>query len=131
MQVQLVSQLGRAAWPTRRRAIDQRYGDALAIELETLTDAGFAAAKVSAWLDRLESRDLFDLNAIVEAGLLTTDVAALVKSQTNWTRFPTGISWPNPPSEDEWRRQLAHQTRLSISAQGAHKHVVAALRSLE
>ncbi|MBX9718254.1 MAG: nucleotidyl transferase AbiEii/AbiGii toxin family protein, partial [Microbacteriaceae bacterium] len=44
VQVQVVSQTGRAVLPTQRRTITQRFSDAPPVILETLTDSGFAAA---------------------------------------------------------------------------------------
>jgi len=130
VQVQLVAQRGRAIWPTQRREIEQRYRDAPWVQLECLTDSGFAAAKISAWLDRSTCRDLFDLNAIIDAGLIESDAATLVKVHTNWTRFPDDVVWPRPPSEEDWLDQLGHQTRLHIRAHDAYKRVVAALSTL-
>ncbi len=127
VQVQVVTQTGRAVLPTQRRDITQRYGDAPPVVLETLTDVGFAAAKMSAWLDRAAPRDLFDLHALAQSGALSTDAAALVRKTTNWTAFPDRVRWPQPPSQEEWGIQLAHQTRLRVSAADAYSRVLAAL----
>jgi len=67
VQVQLVSGEG-YLWPTEVRDIDQRYSDAPPARLRTLTAAGFAAAKLSAWMDRHAPRDLYDLWALAEQG---------------------------------------------------------------
>ncbi len=131
VQVQVVAQAGRAVWPTQRRSITQRYSDAPQAVLESLTDAGFAAAKISAWLDRAAERDLFDLHAMTQSGLLTTNAADLVRKQTNWTAFPERVAWPTPPSEEQWQLQLGHQTRLRVDANAAHRRVVEALRRLD
>ncbi len=131
VQVQVVSQSRRAVWPTQRRAITQRYSDAPQAVLETLTDAGFAAAKISAWLDRAAERDLFDLHAMSQSGLLTTNAIGLVRKQTNWTAFPNRVVWPQPPSEADWQMQLGHQTRLMVDADTAHRLVVETLRRLD
>ena len=127
VQVQVVTQEGRAALPTQRRAIVQRYSDATSVVLETLTDAGFGAAKISAWLDRAAARDLFDLHALADAGVLTAEASELVRTTTNWSSFPRGVRWPSPPSEEDWVMQLAHQTRLHVGADAAHRRVVSAL----
>jgi len=127
VQVQVVTQSGRADLPTQRRSIVQRYSDAPPVVLKTLTDAGFAAAKISAWLDRAAARDLFDLHALADAGLLSAEAFDLVRTTTNWSSFPLGVRWPLPPSEDVWALQLAHQTRLRVGADEAHRLVVSAL----
>ena len=51
IQIQLVGGEG-YAWPTEVRDIDQRYSDAPPARLRTLTAPAFAAAKLSAWMDR-------------------------------------------------------------------------------
>lgn len=130
VRVQLVAQTGRAVLPTARRVIEQRYSDAPSVMLETLTDSGFAAAKISAWLDRTAPRDLFDLHAMAESGLLTAEAVDLVRSQTNWMRFPEAVVWPKSPSDEQWRMQLGHQTRLIISPDSAHRLVVTTLKKL-
>ena len=70
IQVQLVAGQG-YPWPTKVRDVDQRYSDAPPARLRTLTAPGFAAAKLSAWMDRHAPRDLFDLWAMSERGLLS------------------------------------------------------------
>lgn len=130
VQVQVVSQTGRAVLPTQRRAITQRFSDAPPVILETLTDSGFAAAKVSAWLERAAARDLFDLHALAHAGLLSAEAADLVRTTTNWSAFPQGVVWPPPPSEDDWVMQLERQTRLRVGADAAHRLVVSSLEKM-
>ena len=49
VQIQLVSGEG-YLWPTEAHDIEQRYSDAPPARLRTLTAAGFAAAKLSAWM---------------------------------------------------------------------------------
>ncbi|MER3386053.1 MAG: nucleotidyl transferase AbiEii/AbiGii toxin family protein [Microcella pacifica] len=120
VQVQIVDQIGRAVWPTERRAIDQRYSDAPPAELESLTNAGFAAAKISAWLERRECRDLFDLWALASAGLLDSGAKHLVRRSTIWSRFPQNVVWPTQPDESTWQSRLSHQTRLRVAAADAY-----------
>lgn len=69
VQIQLLSGTG-YSWPTQTAAIEQRYADAPAARLRTLTADGFAAAKLTAWLDRRAARDLYDLWAMSERGLI-------------------------------------------------------------
>ena len=118
IQIQLVAGQG-YPWPTKVRDVDQRYSDAPPARLRTLTAPGFAAAKLSAWMDRHAPRDLFDLWAMSERGLI--DAAAV---ETFVKVGPTGLppsDWvfEEAPDESAWRRALSHQTRLRITAQEA------------
>ncbi|WP_432457964.1 nucleotidyl transferase AbiEii/AbiGii toxin family protein [Cellulomonas iranensis] len=72
VQVQLLGGEG-YLWPTQVRDIDQRYSDAPPARLRTLTAAGFAAAKLSAWMDRHAPRDLYDLWALAERRLIDAE----------------------------------------------------------
>lgn len=68
VRVQLLSQTGYPPWPTEVVDIDQRYADAPPARLRVYTSPAFAAAKLSAWLDRNASRDLYDLYAMSKFG---------------------------------------------------------------
>jgi len=50
--------------------IEQRYSDAPPARLRVLTADAFAAAKLGAWIDRRVPRDLYDLWAMSERGLI-------------------------------------------------------------
>lgn len=118
VQVQLVSGEG-YLWPTEVRDIDQRYSDAPPARLRTLTAAGFAAAKLSAWMDRHAPRDLYDLWALGERALI--DAGAL-EAFVRWgpqARPPASWVFETAPDEAVWRRALGHQTRLRITAADA------------
>src|SRR5699024_4055109 len=52
VQVQLLRQEGYPTWPTEAMTIAQRYSDAPPTRLRVPTAAVFAAAKLTAWLDR-------------------------------------------------------------------------------
>jgi predicted nucleotidyltransferase component of viral defense system len=115
VQVQLVSGEG-YLWPTELHAIEQRYSDAPPARLRTLTAAGFAAAKLSAWMDRHAPRDLYDLWALGERGLIDADA---LKAFTCWgpqSRPPASWVFGSAPDETVWRRALGHQTRLRVTA---------------
>jgi predicted nucleotidyltransferase component of viral defense system len=118
VQVQLIGAAG-FAWPTEVRDIEQRYSDAPPARLRVLTAAGFAAAKLAAWIERGTPRDLYDLWAMSERGLI--DPAAL---DTFIAYGPTGRP-PSPwmfdhePDEPSWRRALGHQTVLKVTARDA------------
>ena len=115
VQVQLLSGEG-YHWPTEVRDIDQRYSDAPPARLRTLTAAGFAAAKLSAWMDRHAPRDLYDLWAMSERGLV--DAAALEVFVRCGPQARPPASWVSstPTDETAWRRALGHQTRLRVTA---------------
>ncbi len=84
------------------------------MRLRPLTAAGFAAAKLSAWMDRHAPRDLYDLWAMSERGLI--DAAAL-EVFIRWgpqARPPAGRVFSTPTDENAWRRGLGHQTRLRV-----------------
>ena len=118
VQVQLVSGEG-YLWPTEVHEIEQRYSDAPPARLRTLTAAGFAAAKLSAWMDRHAPRDLYDLWAMSERGLI--DAAALDVFTRCGPQARPPASWVFATALDEttWRRALGHQTRLHVTAAGA------------
>ena len=115
VRVQLLADDG-FLWPTEVRQIEQRYADAPPARLRTLTAAGFAAAKLSAWIDRRAPRDLYDLWALARRGLV--DAAALdVFLAAGPTGKPPG-AWvfDVPVDESMWRRALGHQPRLGVTA---------------
>ena len=94
----------------------QRYSDAPAARLTLPTAAGFAAAKAAAWHDRAASRDLWDLWALAVRGHLTAEAADLFARLGPTNRRPDPATYTNPPGEDRWRRDLAGQVRLTVTA---------------
>lgn len=118
VQVQLLSGKG-YLWPTEVRDIDQRYSDAPPARLRTLTAAGFAAAKLSAWMDRHAPRDLYDLWALAERGLIDADALDVFTRCGPQGRPPASWVFTSLPDETSWRRALGHQTRLRVTATGA------------
>ena len=115
IQVQLLSGEG-YLWPTEVRNIDQRYSDAPPARLRTLTAAGFAAAKLGAWMDRHAPRDLYDLWALAERGLIDADALDVFTRFGPQGRPPANWVFKDAPDETTWRQALGHQTRLRVTA---------------
>lgn len=115
IQVQLVSGDG-FLWPTEVREIDQRYSDAPPAALRTLTAAGFAAAKLAAWMERRAARDLYDLWALAERDLIDASAADVFTRKGPIGQPPPSWVFDQAPDETTWRRSLAHQTRLRVTA---------------
>lgn len=104
----LVWSVGYPDWPTEIVEIEQRYSDAPPARLRVLTSAAFVASKLSSWSNRGASRDLYDLWALAEAGMIDAEAAALFAklgtytsaSKVPFTRIPTDAEWsrsPRPP----------------------------------
>lgn len=105
----------------------QRYTDAPPARLRVPTLAAFVAMKTAAWFDRGAARDLYDLHLL--AGLGAIDSAA----RDLYARLgPTGRPPPaarlfrTPPTDAQWRDQVAAQTRLSITPTAAAASVCSA-----
>jgi len=115
VQVQLLSGEG-YLWPTEVRDIDQRYSAAPPARLRTLTSAGFAAAKLTAWMERHAPRDLYDLWALAERGLIDADALEVFLRRGPQGQPPASWVFETLTEETAWRRALAHQTRLRVTA---------------
>lgn len=125
IQVQLLSGQAYPAWPVEVVQIQQRYSDAPAASLRVLTRDAFAAAKLAAWIDRRSSRDLYDLWAMVGAGMITTGAAQLFCRLGPRTRVPEhGVIAVEP--SDDWVTALAGQTRIAIDPVHAAEAVASA-----
>ncbi|TQL01096.1 nucleotidyl transferase AbiEii/AbiGii toxin family protein [Cellulomonas sp. SLBN-39] len=118
VQVQLLSGAG-YLWPTEVREIEQRYSDAPPARLRTLTGAGFAAAKLGTWIDRHAPRDLYDLWALAERGLIDADAVEVFVRRGPFGRPPQAWVFDSAPAERAWRYALGHQTRLRVTAEHA------------
>lgn len=118
VQVQLVGGEG-YLWPTEVRDIEQRYSDAPPARLRTLTAAGFAGAKLSAWMDRHAPRDLYDLWAMGERGLIDAGALEVFVRRGPQARPPASWVFETAPDETVWRGALGHQTRLRVTAADA------------
>lgn len=128
VQVQLVTDQG-FLWPTEVRDIYQRYSDAPPARLRTLTAAGFVGAKLTAWIDRHAPRDLYDLWALSERGLVDEPAARIFVSKGPFGQAPPDQVFGAAPDEAVWRRALGHQTRLRITAVDALSAVREAWRA--
>lgn len=118
VQVQLLQYEDYPRWPTEVADIQQRYSDAPPAHLRVLTAPAFGAAKLSAWLDRRASRDLYDLYAMAARGLITPDSVDLFSRLGSFTRIP-GWTWSSIPDTAQWRVELGHQLRLAIEPEEA------------
>lgn len=103
-------------WPTEVRDVEQRYADAPPASMRTFTGPAFAAAKLAAWAERRASRDLWDLAHLADRGLVDAEAARLFVRHGPFAHRPDAWILATPPSEDQWHNDLAHQTRLSLSA---------------
>lgn len=118
VQVQLLSGEG-YAWATEVVEIEQRYSDAPPARLRVLTADAFAAAKLSAWIERGTPRDLYDLWAMTERGLIGDSALQEFIAHGPFGQPPPAWVFKSAPGEEVWIRALAHQTRLHITAQEA------------
>jgi predicted nucleotidyltransferase component of viral defense system len=119
VRLQLLSTLGRVLWPTERRPLEQRYRDAPPAELTVPTLPAFAASKTATWVDRRAPRDLWDLWALNGIGAIDTVALELYRRFGPTNQPPGDYVFETPPSDAEWRSQLAGQTRLTVDAAGA------------
>ncbi|HLR27578.1 MAG TPA: nucleotidyl transferase AbiEii/AbiGii toxin family protein [Ruania sp.] len=119
VQVQLLRQEGYPNWPTEVMTIAQRYSDAPPTRLRVPTAAAFAAAKLTAWLDRGASRDLYDLYAMAIRGLITKESFELFTRFSSLCCLPGRWAWSRLPSEQRWHDELAHQLRLAVGPEEA------------
>lgn len=113
VRIQLLNATGYAPWPTERQQLVQRYSDAPAATLTVPTAPSFAAWKTAAWIDRAASRDLWLLANI---GAFNTEAATLFAKLGQTNKAPTRELFTHAPDEPTWRRELAGQTRLRITA---------------
>lgn len=93
------------------------------------TAAAFASWKTAAWADRAALRDLYDLHLLAELGAITNDAADLFRRYGPTNKAPSADLFARPPDEATWRRQIAGQTRLRITAIDALTNVRNAWRA--
>jgi hypothetical protein len=116
VQIQILQEDGYEPWPVERRQIEQRYHDAPPARLTVPTAASFPAWKAATWMDRHAPRDLYDLWAMAEQGMLTARAAALFAKHGPTGGRPQAFMFAEPPSAMAWESALAAQTRLDVSA---------------
>jgi predicted nucleotidyltransferase component of viral defense system len=119
VKIQLLSARGRALWPSERRVLEQRYSDAPAAELIVPTLPAFAASKTVTWADRRAPRDLWDLWALNRIKAIDAAALELYRRFGPTNQPPGHYVFETPPSDAEWRSQLAGQTRLTVGAPDA------------
>jgi predicted nucleotidyltransferase component of viral defense system len=115
VQVQLLSGDG-YSWPTEVMEMEQRYSDAPPARLRVLTPDAFAAAKLGAWIDRGTPRDLYDLWAMSERGLIGPSALRLFIAHGPFGTPPAAWVFDRVLDEGAWTRALGHQTQLRVSA---------------
>lgn len=115
IQIQLVTGKG-FLWPTEVAEIQQRYSDAPPARLRTLTAAGFAAAKLAAWIERHAPRNLYDLWALSERGLIDDSAVEVFLGNGPFGRPPSDWVFDIVPEGAAWRHVLGHQTLLRVTA---------------
>lgn len=130
IKFQLVDTTGRAPWPRELAAIHQRYSDAPAAELFVPTREAVVAMKLTAWIDRRASRDLYDLMAMAERDMITHDAFATYGKYGQTTNRLAVRYFSNPPAEDRWVADLGHQCRLAVTAADAITRVRRALSDI-
>ncbi len=130
IKFQLIDTADRPVWPRELATIHQRYSDAPRAELLVPTREAAVAMKLTAWIDRRTSRDLYDLWAMAERGMITRDAFATYNRYGQTTRPLAGHHFHHPPREDRWVADLGHQCSLAISAQHAITTVGRALAEI-
>lgn len=119
VRVQLLRRTGYAPWPTERRTLVQRYSDVAPASLTVPTLASFVAWKTATWTDRAAPRDLYDLWLLAGLDAIDADAGHLFRRFGPTNRLPHAGQFATAPDETTWRRALAAQTRLRISAADA------------
>lgn len=127
IRVQLLDGTG-YRWPTEVRDLEQRYADVPFARLRTLTASAFAAAKLSAWVDRGASRDLWDLARLADGGFIDESAASLFLAYGPFASPPGDWVFASAPSDAQWRQDLAHQTVLDLTPEEAKARAAAAWR---
>lgn len=115
VQVQLLGGDG-YSWPTEVAVMEQRYSDAPPARLRVLTSDAFAAAKLGAWIERRTPRDLYDLWAMSERGLIGPSALQVFTAHGPFGTPPDAWVFDHVLDEGAWTRALGHQTHLRVSA---------------
>lgn len=109
VQVQVI--MKRPEWrplPTAITPIRLRYSDlSESVDLVVPTVEAFAAMKLTAYVDRVAPRDLFDLRELAERGTLNDESLALVRQLLG--RSLARQEFETLPSQNEWDIELSHQ----------------------
>ena len=129
VRIQLIDGRTYTPWPTQPSTVSLRYRGLPDVTMTTLTGAGFVCAKTVAWCDETRNapRDLYDLWALDQHGLINTAAADLFKRLGPTGGYPRDWMLPAaPPTETEWQTALAHQCIPQVTAAAAHEAVTTA-----
>lgn len=124
VQIQLLPASHYPSWPFHPHQLQQRYADCGPAVLSIPTIDAFIAWKTTAFMDRRAPRDLWDLAALAALTGFTQRSADLFTRLGPLRSLPTSSTLPISPDETIWQRDLAHQTRLVITAEQARAKVV-------
>lgn len=129
IQMQLIDGRHYTDWPLQQTPISQRYSGIPDAQLTTYTAEGFVGAKTIAWCDttRNAPRDLYDLWALAERGLINGAAAAVYRKHGPTGGFPGASAFPQrPPSSDQWQAALGHQCIPLVGPDEAFETVISA-----
>lgn len=127
MKLHLVASADCTAWPRQTTSVSLRYGGNPHVELTTYTAESFAGAKTSAWADstRNAPRDLYDLWAMADAGMITAEAARVFRKYGPTKSYPRSWMFPKTsPALDEWYDSLGHQCIPRVDPDEAYEVVV-------
>lgn len=109
VQVQVIS--NRPGWvglPAKITPVRLRYSDlAPSVDLIVPIVEAFGAMKLSAYVDRLAPRDLFDLRELAERGALGEESLTLTTQLLGRSLARQEFEWP--PTVEQWNLELSHQ----------------------
>jgi len=127
VRMQLLNAADYASWPNEPRDLVQRYSDAPPATLLVPTSLSFAAWKTEAWIERAASRDLYDLWSLSKLGAINSGSARLFARYGSTGAPPSAqLLNRNQPTESAWRRDLANQTQIDVTAEDALSAVITA-----
>jgi hypothetical protein len=130
IKFQLVDTANRAPWPYQVANIYQRYSDAPTAVLRVPTSEAAVAMKLTAWVDRRTARDLYDLYAMAERGMITMAAVAVYNKYGQTSHKFQSFVFENPPSAKHWDAQLGHQCQLRATPEEAITSVGTALDAI-
>lgn len=116
IRIQLLGASGYPRWPSAFTPLEQRYADAPAAVLPTLTAPAFAASKALAWADRGAERDLYDLWGLASGGHVDAEAADLLRRHGPTARPDPARMFATAPSPDAWSAALDHQCIVRVGA---------------
>ncbi|MEA5153611.1 nucleotidyl transferase AbiEii/AbiGii toxin family protein [Raineyella sp.] len=132
IRVQLITGSHYTPWPQQTTPVSMRYSGMPDRVMTTLTPAGFACAKLSAWCDttRNAPRDLYDLWAMAKQGMIDAEAAGTFKRLGATGSYPTRWMFPQKaPTPTQWQDSIGHQCRPQVGPDEAYESVVEAWRT--